>query len=38
MISGPTAVICDECVDLCTGILEEEHIPFGGGTSPPTVN
>lgn len=38
MISGPTAVICDECVDLCTRIVQEEHIPSGGGTSPPTVN
>jgi ClpX C4-type zinc finger/Glyoxalase superfamily protein len=24
LIAGPTAFICDECVDLCTGIIEPE--------------
>ena len=25
LIAGPNAFICDECVGLCTDIIEEEH-------------
>ena len=25
LIAGPTVFICDECVDLCTDIIREEH-------------
>ncbi len=30
MIIGPTANICNECVDLCVSLLEEEGIPLKG--------
>src|SRR5688572_23671428 len=33
LISGPDGVfICDECVDLCREILEEEELSFPGET------
>ncbi|MDR2416572.1 MAG: ATP-dependent Clp protease ATP-binding subunit ClpX, partial [Holosporales bacterium] len=25
LIAGPTVFICDECVDLCTGIIREDQ-------------
>ncbi|UCH86162.1 MAG: ATP-dependent Clp protease ATP-binding subunit ClpX [Dehalococcoidia bacterium] len=32
LIAGPSSVyICDECVELCHEILEEEAVPRGGG-------
>jgi ATP-dependent Clp protease ATP-binding subunit ClpX len=39
MIAGPKVAICDECVDLCVEIMEEEvgedwrelHVPDPGG-------
>ncbi len=32
LISGPNgAFICDECIDICAEILEEEAVENGGG-------
>ena len=32
LIAGPSVYICDECVDLCNDIIEEEVcIPFNEG-------
>src|SRR5262245_50538591 len=39
LIAGPTVFICDECVELCTDIIREEHrtsmIKSGGGVASP---
>ena len=31
LIAGPNAFICDECVSLCTDIIEEEHLKNNNG-------
>jgi ATP-dependent Clp protease ATP-binding subunit ClpX len=33
LIAGPTVFICDECVDLCNDILEEEAAPFSANAA-----
>ncbi|NCJ05979.1 ATP-dependent protease ATP-binding subunit ClpX [Synechococcales cyanobacterium C] len=34
LIAGPGVYICDECVDLCNEILDEELFDAGGGAAP----
>ena len=31
LIAGPGVCICDECIDLCVGILNEESEDSGSG-------
>ncbi len=35
LIAGPGVYICDECVDLCNEILDEELFDTGGGAAAP---
>lgn len=35
LIAGPGVYICDECVDLCNEILDEELFDAGGGAASP---
>lgn len=35
LIAGPGVYICDECIDLCNEILEEELVEVPGGGRPP---
>ena len=34
LIAGPGVYICDECIDLCNEILDEELVEVQGGTRP----
>jgi hypothetical protein len=34
LIAGPTVFICDECIDLCNDIIEEETEAFSRDASP----
>ncbi|MGL6133334.1 MAG: ATP-dependent protease ATP-binding subunit ClpX [Prochlorococcaceae cyanobacterium] len=36
LIAGPGVYICDECIDLCNEILDEELVDHSGGASRPT--
>ncbi len=36
LIAGPGVYICDECVDLCNEILDEELFEAGAAVSPPS--
>ena len=37
LIAGPKVLICDECVDLCVGILADQTEPPDDEASPPPI-
>ncbi|MDR2620491.1 MAG: ATP-dependent Clp protease ATP-binding subunit ClpX [Propionibacteriaceae bacterium] len=37
LIAGPGVYICDECVDLCNEVINEEVVQFGATPTPPEL-